>query len=578
MTNIDNNKIIKTGAEILVRSLMNLGVEHVFGYTGAAILPVFDELARSSIKIIINSNEQSAAFSAAGYSRSSEKVGVAVVTSGPAITNTLTAVADSYADSIPLIVISGQVPEHKIGTDSFQHIDVASVFGPTAKKVYSLNGIDDIESVVKESYFLAKSGKPGPVIIDIPLNVQQMKAEFGNIPPDRFQELYQNDSHLSESQCKQFFQLLKEARRPLLYLGGGTYSGEGSRALRNFNKRFKIPSVNTLLAKGVVDENDSLSMGMLGMFGTPYANKIIQKNDFFFAIGVRWDDRIAEKVGFAIHAKIAYIDINSAKVLQIKKERSPVFTFTGDATTALNDLAEYAEKHDIQLEIDAWQKEVAAIKSAWPLNYRRNGELLQQAEVLDLLNTMLPDETIVTTGVGNHQLLAAQYLRMKRPKSFLTSGSMATMGFGMPAAIGAQLANKKSRIVVVDGDGSFRMNMGEIHTIGTLGIPIKILLLNNHSDGMVRNLEDFAYGGRHSATERNCDAVFAEMARICHFDFSRRITSREELKNAMTEFLNTKGPALLEIVTDKEEVLYPVVRPGCSYADMDLGPYIKRVD
>lgn len=576
MTKKTDNETAETGACVLVRSLLDLGVEHVFGYTGAAILPIFDEISKTKINIVVNSNEQAAAFSAAGYSRSTEKVGVAVVTSGPAITNTLTAVADSYADSIPLIVISGQVPENKIGTDSFQHIDVASVFGPTAKKVYSLNGNDDIEALIKEAYFLAKSGKPGPVVIDIPLNIQQAEAKYSNISPERVKELYQTDNRLSESQCEQFFRLLKEAKRPLLYLGGGISSAEGSKALRNFNRLFQIPSVNTLLAKGVVDENDTLSMGMLGMFGTPYANMIIQKNDFFFAIGVRWDDRIAEKVGFAIHAKIAYIDINPAKILQIRKERTPVFSFTGDAATALNDLAEYAEKQGLQIDIEDWKQESAMIKKSWPLNYRRDGEYIQQAEALDLLNAMLPDNAIITTGVGNHQLLAAQYLRMKKTRSFLTSGSMATMGFGMPVAIGAQLANSDSLVVVVDGDGSFRMNMGEVHTIGTLGIPVKILLLNNHGDGMVRNLEDVAYGGRHSATERHCDVSFAEMAKICHFDFARRINSREELKSSMTEFLRAEGPALLEVITDKEEVLYPVVRPGRSYAEMELGPYIRR--
>jgi acetolactate synthase-1/2/3 large subunit len=570
--------ILTTGAGVLVKSLEDLGVEHVFGYTGAAILPVYDELGKSSMKMFINSNEQSAAFSAAGYSRSSEKVGVVIVTSGPAITNTLTAVADSYADSIPLMVISGQVSENKIGTDSFQHIDVASVFGPTSKKVYALNSTDDIESVIKEAYVLAQTGKPGPVVIDVPLNIQQKDAQYAGLPPSWFDELYHHDSHLSDAQCREFFELLKQAKRPLLYVGGGTYSDEGSRALREFNELFHIPSVNTLLGKGGIDERDPLSMGMLGMFGTPYANMVIQNNDFFFAIGVRWDDRITEKVGFAIHAKIAYIDINPEKVLQIRKERSPVFSFAGEARTALNDLIAYARKHDITLDIDEWREEVSSVKRSWPLNYRRDGEFLQQAEVLDMLDGMLDEHAVVTTGVGNHQLLAAQYLRMRRPKSFLTSGSMATMGFGMPAAIGAQLANPNSQVVVVDGDGSFRMNMGEVHTIGTLQVPVKVLLFNNHSDGMVRNLEDAAYEGRHSATIRSSDVNFADLADICGFTFTRRISSRDELSSSLQEFLHTDGPALLEVITDPEEVLYPVVRPGKSYSDMELGPYIRKVE
>ncbi len=256
--NHNENHVI--GAQALVRSLVDLGVTHVFGYTGAAILPVMDALGSCPIQIVVNSNEQSAAFSAAGYSRSSDEVGVVVVTSGPAITNTLTAVADSYADSVPLLVISGQVPEHKIGTDSFQHIDVASVFGPTAKKVYSLNLSDDIEAVVKESYFLARAGKPGPVVIDMPLNVQQAQTRYSGFGAERFAGLYSTESHLSDAQCAQFFDVLTRARRPLLYVGGGLCSAAGHTALDEFNRRFHLPSVNTLMAKGVVDEDDPMAM------------------------------------------------------------------------------------------------------------------------------------------------------------------------------------------------------------------------------------------------------------------------------------------------------------------------------
>jgi acetolactate synthase-1/2/3 large subunit len=566
-----------TGAEILVKSLEDIGVKHIFGYTGAAILPVMDELGKSSIEIIVNSNEQSAAFSAAGYSRSSDRVGVAIVTSGPAITNTLTAVADSFADSIPLLVIAGQVPEHKIGTDSFQHINVSSVFGPTTKKVIPVESMGNIETIIKDAYFLAKSGKPGPVVIDIPINLQQNINKYKRGNPQRFESVYRDECHLSQEQCEDFFELLKSAKRPLLYLGGGLNTKPGSKAIHRFNSVFNIPSVNTLMGKGIVDENDPESLGLLGMFGTPSANKIIQKNDFFFAIGVRWDDRVAEKVGFAIHAKIAYIDINPQKIFQIRNERNPDFSFIGDASAALDDLTDYAKEKNIRIDITDWQQYAEQLKKTWPLNYKRDGEYIHQAEVLDILSEIIDENTIITTGVGNHQLLAAQYLRMSKPKSFLTSGSFGTMGFGMPTAVGAYFANPDATVIAVDGDGSFRMNMGEMHTIGSLDIPIKILLLNNRSDGMVRNLEDVAYAGRHSATERNSDITFADMARICHFNFSRRIDSRNELRNAIAQLLHAQGPSLLEVITDRKEVLYPVVRPGCSYADMELGPYIREI-
>ncbi len=567
-----------TGAEILVRSLQDLGVTSIFGYTGAAILPVMDELGKSSIRIVVNANEQCAAFSAAGYSRSSDKVGIAIVTSGPAITNTLTAVADSFADSIPLVVIAGQVPEHKLGTDSFQHIDVASVFGPTAKKVFSVHAIDNIEAVVKNAYYIAKSGKPGPVVIDMPVNLQTKSAPYESLDLSYFSGIYEQDSHLSDAQCQRFFELLQKSEHPLLYLGGGLNNERGSLAIRRFNNLFRIPSVNTLMAKGVVDENGDTDLGMLGMFGTPYANMLIQENDFFFALGVRWDDRVAEKVGFAIHATIAFVDIHPEKVHQIRNERRPKFSFIGDVATVLDNLSDYAQKHGITLSIDSWRQHAAQVKRSWPLNYNRSAGAIQQAEVLDQLNQLLPPTAIVTTGVGNHQLLAAQYIRAKRPKSFLTSGSFGTMGSGMPIAVGAHIANPEASVFVIDGDGSFRMNLGELHTIGTNQLAVKILLLNNHSDGMVYNLENSAYGGRHSATLRSGDVDFSLMAQLCGFGTTRRVARREELASALEEFVHSPGPALLEVLTDKEEILYPIVRPGASYADMELGPYIHKVE
>lgn len=566
------------GSEILVKCLVDLGVKHVFGYTGAAILPVMDELAKSGIEIVVNSNEQSAAFSASGYSRSSSSVGVAIVTSGPAITNTLTAVADAYSDSIPLIVIAGQVPEHKLGTDSFQHIDVSRVFGATAKKVILVDDIDKIESIIKNAYFLAKSGKPGPVIIDIPINLQRDTSKYKSDNPEIYAKVYADESHLSDSQCELFFNLLRSSKRPLLYLGGGLNNEKSSRAIRRFNSIFNIPSVNTLMGKGVVDENGPHALGLLGMFGVPCANMIIQKNDFFFAIGVRWDDRVAEKVGFAIHAKIAYIDINPAKVRQIRLERNPEFSAIGDAAFLLNDLSDYAEKHNISIDITDWTREAVDLKKSWALDYNRNSDAIQQAEVIDLLNSSIPENTIVTTGVGNHQLLAAQYIRMRSPGRFLTSGSFGTMGFGMPNAVGAYYANPDSTVIVIDGDGSFRMNMGELYTIGSLGLPVKILLLNNMSDGMVRNLEDSMYEKRHSATERKTDVNFSDIALSCKFEFSKRVTSRAALPEEIKNFINAKGPSMLEVMTDIEEVLYPVVPAGKGYHDMILGPYIKEKD
>ncbi|MBN2110431.1 MAG: thiamine pyrophosphate-binding protein, partial [Methanosarcinaceae archaeon] len=550
------------GAEILVKCLEDLGVKHIFGYTGAAILPVFHALEKSNIEIVINSNEQSAAFSAAGYSRSSNEVGVAIVTSGPAITNTLTGVADAYGDSIPMLVFAGQVPEHKIGTDSFQHISVTGIFGDAAKKVIQLSNDDDIEAIVKDAYYFAKSGKPGPVVIDFPLDKQQKMHQYQDMNIMRFEESYHDDRHLSEEQCAEFFELLLNSRKPLLYLGGGLNSGAGSQSIREFNGYFRIPSVNTLMAKGVIDGRDDLNLGMLGMFGTPYANMLIQENDFFFAIGVRWDDRVAEKVGFAIGTDIAYIDINPEKMHQIKIERGPKFTFIGDAATAVRDLLDFARKNRIILYIREWQERARFLKRSWPLDYNRKSEHIQSAEVIALLADYVDENTMITTGVGNHQMLAAQYLPMQKAKSFMSSGSFGTMGFSMPTSIGVHYANPDARVIAIDGDGSLRMNLGELHTIASLNLPIKILMLNNMSDGMVQNLQDVAYGGIRTGTQRPKDVHFAEIAASFGFAHTARIKDRSELKDALEAFLHAEGPCFLEVCTDREEVLYPKVPAG----------------
>ena len=565
------------GAEVLVKSLEDLGVKCIFGYTGAAILPVFHVLQQSDIEIIINSNEQSSAFSAAGYSRSSNKVGVAIVTSGPAITNTLTAVADAYGDSIPLLVFAGQVPEHKIGTDSFQHISVTSVFGDAAKKVIQLSNSDDVESIVKDAYYFAKSGKPGPVVIDFPLDKQLKVHGYEGINVRRFEESYHDDRHLCDDQCEEFFQMLLHSKKPLLYLGGGLNSQQGSKAIREFNEHFRIPSVNTLMAKGVVDEREELNMGMLGMFGAPCANMLIQENDLFLAIGVRWDDRVAEKVGFAIGADIAYIDINPEKMHQIKIERGPKFTFIGDAPTAIRDLLNYAKKHNITIDIHEWQEHARQLKRSWPLDYNRESTYIQSAEVMDVLSAYIDEHTKITTGVGNHQMFAAQYLPMRREKSFMTSGSFGTMGFSMPTAIGVYFANPDSKIIAIDGDGSLRMNLGELHTIASLDLPIKILMLNNRSDGMVQNLQDAAYEGVRTGTQRQKDVNFAEIARSFGFNYSKRIRDRQDLRQGIEDLLAVEGPCFLEVCTDSEEVLYPKVPAGGAYKDMIFGPYIKHV-
>ena len=496
-------------AQILAKSLIDLGVERIFGFSGATILPVFHAIAETSLNITVCSNEQSCAFAAEGYSRSGSQVGIAVVTSGPAITNTLTAVADAHADSIPMLVFAGQVAQTKMGTDEFQHIDVQGVFANAAKKVILVNELQKVEEVVKDAYYYAKSGKPGPVVIDFPFDIQQADGEYEGIAIERFAQKYDEERHLGENQCRRFFDLLKSAKRPLLYIGGGMNSQAASDRIRAFNRRFAVPSINSLMGKGILDETAYWALGMLGMYGVPCANKAIQETDLFVAFGVRWDDRVNQKVGESgLQADIAYFDINPEKVQEVRFARNPKFSFIGKAETALDDLLNYAVKNDIHLDIGPWQEHVKDLKKKYVLNFNRAARDIQQAEVMEMLSGFITDETKVTTGVGNHQMLAAQYLTMFKPKSFLTAGGFGPMGFSLPAAIGAYHANPSSKILAIDGDGSLLMNLGELFTIGRYKLPIKVLLLNNRGDGMVRNLQDVLYNGDHVATNKESEVDF----------------------------------------------------------------------
>lgn len=563
-------------AQILAKSFVDLGVKQVFGFSGATILPVFHAINEVGIDVVVGANEQSCAFAAGGYSRSSDRVGVAVVTSGPAITNTLTAVADANADSIPMLVFAGQVAQTQMGTDVFQTIDVVSIFKDAAKKVILITELHNVEEIVKDAYFQAKSGKPGPVVIDFPFDVQKMEGTYNAIDVGRFRYKYDEERHLGDNQCRQFFDLLQASKRPLLYIGGGLNSEAASERIREFNRRFKVPSIWSLMGKGILNEKADWALGMLGMFGVPAANMAIQETDLFVAFGIRWDDRVQQKVGEAgLEAEIAYFDVNPQKVQEVRYTRNPKFSFIGKAETALDDLLNYAEKHVINLDIDEWQRHALSLKQSHPLNFDRETPAIQQAEVMEYLSGMLTENTKVTTGVGNHQMFAAQYLISLKPKTFLTSGGYGTMGFAVPTAIGAQYANPKDTIIAIDGDGSLLMNFGELFTIGKYQLPVKILMLNNHGDCMVRNIQDILYDGAHVGTKKITSVSFANVAGEMGFDFHRRVDDRTELKQALLDFVNADGPSFLEVVTDVDEVLYPRIPAGLGYKDMILGPHME---
>ncbi len=564
-------------AQILAKSFADLGVKRVFGFSGATILPVFHAIEECGIDIVVDANEQSCAFAAGGYSRASNEVGIAVVTSGPAITNTLTAVADANADSIPLLVFAGQVAQTKMGTDEFQTINVASIFADAAKKVILVTELQNVEEIVKDAYFLAKSGKPGPVVIDFPFDIQKAEGEYKSIEPARFRYKYDEERHLGDNQCREFFDLLQKAKRPLLYIGGGLNSAAASERIRAFNRRYRVPSIWSLMGKGILNESGDWALGMLGMFGVPAANMAIQETDLFVAFGIRWDDRVSQKVGESgLDADIAYFDINPEKVQEVRFSRNPKFSFIGKAETALDDLLKYAEEHDIKLDIGEWQEYTRKLKEDHPLNFDREAKDIQQAEVMELLSGHITENTKVTTGVGNHQMFAAQHLMTLTPKSFITSGGYGTMGFSLPTSIGAQYANPEATIISIDGDGSLLMNLGELFTIGKYELPVKVLLLNNHGDCMVRNIQDLVYGGSYVGTKKITSVSFANVAAELGFRFARRVEDRQDLAESLKAFVDAEGPSFLEVVTDVNEMLYPRIPAGLGYKDMILGPHMEK--
>lgn len=585
----DGNKPIP-GSDIIIRALADLGVDTIFGYSGGAILPTYDAIFRynevhrgtgggDKINLIVPANEQGAGFMAAGYARASGRPGIALVTSGPGATNSVTPVRDSYADSAPLILICGQVPLAAMGTDAFQEAPIINIMSPCAKHVFLVKETDKLEMTIRTAFEIALSGRPGPVVIDIPKDVQNGQCEYKGkgilkLPGYRRRLEHIADSRLSPQQCTEFFGLLKQSRRPLAYVGGGIIHSNASDSLRKFLRHYRIPVVTTLMGIGAVDTQDELSLHMLGMHGTAAANYAVEDCDFLFSIGARFDDRVVGRPDlFAPNAKtIAHIDIDSA---EIGKVMNTHWSHHGDAKSALEDLM--ANDGGFTCDFSDWCKHIVRLKEKYCLNYDRDSDAIQPYYVLELLNDLIKGEAIITTGVGQHQMWAAQYLDYKQPRSWLTSGSMGTMGFGLPGAIGAQFAHPDKTVFDVDGDGSLRMNIGELETVTTYELPIKILLLNNYGDGMVRQWQKTFFKNRFSGSDKSLfrkDFVLA--ARADGFTFVRRVEKKADLKVSLQDFVKTDGPAFLEVIIDQEAGVYPMVSPGVGYQQMITGDYIAN--
>jgi acetolactate synthase I/II/III large subunit len=576
-----------TGAEMMIQVLAQEGVDTVFGYTGGAILPTYDAIFRynaehescrsEQIQLIVPANEQGAGFMAAGYARASGKVGVFIVTSGPGATNSVTPIRDCMADSVPVVLISGQVARAAIGKDAFQEAPVFNLMSSCAKHVFLVEEPEELETTVRTAFEIARSGRPGPVVIDVPKDVQNWEGIFKGEGICHFRG-YENrmkalsQARVSAQDCSDFFELLKRCERPLICAGGGVICGDASPQLREFARTFQIPVVTTLLGIGAIDTTEDLSLHMLGMHGMAYANYAVMDCDFLITIGARFDDRVAGKVQeFAPKARYhAHIDIDAAEIGKVK---TVTWSHVGPAREALIDLTEGGK--GFQKDFSRWINHVDELKKQHVRNYDRESNHIQPQDVLECLNELTKGEAIVCTGVGQHQMWAAQYLDFREPRSLLTSGSMGTMGFGLPASIGAQAAFPDRLVIDVDGDGSMRMNLGELETATTYNLPVKVLVLNNRGDGMVRQWQKLYFGNRFSGSDKSLrQKDFVKTAEADGFDFAARLENKGALQETLKRFIEFQGPAFLEVMIDPEACVYPMVGPGMGYKEMITGDFI----
>ncbi len=573
----------QTGAEILINGLTELGVEIVFGYPGGAVLPIYDALFDSKLKHILTRHEQGAAHAADGYARATGKVGVVIATSGPGATNLVTGLANAYMDSVPLVAITGQVQAGLIGKDSFQEADVMGITMPITKHNYLVKNTNDIKRVLKEAFFIAGTGRKGPVLIDITKDALMNLADENSLNTEIDLPGYRVKAEGHPRQIQLAKKLIKEAQRPLIYAGGG--SQDAALVLRQLAERYEIPITTTLMGLGVIPAKHPLNLGMLGMHGTPWANKAVQNCDLLMAVGARFDDRVTGDVNqFAPRAKIMHIDIDAAEIGKNVKIDLPI---VGDAKAILTELLDSGS-----LTHTAWLEEIQNFQYPDLAAQKPRGEIcencsylsqtnpnppcqkedsLSPQKVLEHVGGVLTDELIVATDVGQNQMWAAQYLNINKPHSFITSGGLGTMGYGLPAAIGAQLGRRQERVVLITGDGSLQMNIQELATLAGYNLPIKIILLNNRVLGMVRQWQTIFYKGRYSQTCIGSVPDFCLLAKAYSIP-SLRVTTEKDLE-AMTQALLAQGPYLIEVVIDPDESVWPMVAPGASLCEMF---YVQR--
>nr|ACD93201.1 acetolactate synthase [Schoenoplectiella mucronata] len=566
----------RKGADILVEALEREGVTDVFAYPGGASMEIHQALTRSPIiENHLLRHEQGESFAASGYARSTGKAGVCVATSGPGATNLVSALADALLDSVPMVAITGQVHRRMIGTDAFQETPIVEVTRSITKHNYLVLDIDDIPRIIKEAFFLATSGRPGPVLVDIPKDIQQQLAvPAWDLPmrlPGYTSRLPKEPAH---HLLDQITRLVSESKRPVLYVGGGcTNSGA---ELKRFVELTGIPVTTTLMGLGNYPSNDELSLRMLGMHGTVYANYAVDKADLLLAFGVRFDDRVTGKLeAFASRSKIVHIDIDSA---EIGKNKQPHLSICADVKPSLQGMNEILESTGLhhKLDFSSWRAELDEQKKAYPLSYKTFGEEIPPQYAIQVLDELTKGEAIISTGVGQHQMWAAQYYNYKRPRQWLSSAGLGAMGFGLPAAAGAAVGNPGVTVVDIDGDGSFLMNIQELAMIKIENLPVKTMVLNNQHLGMVVQWEDRFYKANRAHTYLGNPAdeeqIYPDFVKISEgFGVpAARVTRRSEVREAVRKMLETPGPYLLDVIVPHQEHVLPMIPSGGAFQDMIL--------
>ncbi|MBS0014773.1 MAG: biosynthetic-type acetolactate synthase large subunit [Arthrospira sp. SH-MAG29] len=561
-----------TGAFALIDSLRRHGVQHIFGYPGGSNLPIYDEIYRAEqageIKHYLVRHEQGAAHAADGYARSTGKVGVCLATSGPGATNLVTGLATAYLDSVPVVAITGQVPRSALGTDAFQEIDIFGITLPIVKHSYLVREPAELPRIVAEAFHLASSGRPGPVLIDIPKDVGNAQIDYIPVEPGSVRRVgYRPTVRGNPRQINQALQLISQATKPLLYVGGGAIMAGAHAEIAELSERFQIPVTSTLMGKGAFDENNPLSLGMLGMHGTAYANFAVSECDLLIAVGVRFDDRVAGTGDkFAHSAKVIHIDIDPAEV---GKNRTTDVPIVGDVRQVLGDMLQRSYQLGTEIkpeQTQEWHSRLQQLHNQYPLTIPHPENGLSPQEVIVELSHQCPD-AFYTTDVGQHQMWAAQFVK-NGPRRWMTSGGLGTMGYGLPAAVGVKVAHPDDTVICISGDGSFQMNMQELGTIAQYGIGVKVIILNNGWLGMVRQWQHMFYNDRYEATNlEDGTPEFARLADVYGIE-AMTVRLRSDLPKAIAKALSHNGPMILDVRVTRDEDCYPMVAPGHDNSDM----------